>query len=193
MFHQAREIKKPEDAHLPLAKGLMYEFLIAGNGTFIHSERPGLKAVIPHGPSTRPDLPRVEPYVQVEKKYRAWMLEEILQVAKAKGNTECLFVLTPESIMVPAQEATAGNVRPLDPYDAIMANAVFELHSHHEMPARFSPTDNKEETGMRLYAVIGRIFTQPEIRVRVGIYGYFWEFPASTVFELPASFKDALA
>jgi hypothetical protein len=193
MFYQAREVKKTEDAHLPLSKGLMYEFLIAGNGTFIHSERPGLKAVIPRDSSTRPDLPPIQPYVRVEKKYRAWMLDEILQVAKAKGNIECLFVLTPESISMPAQEATIGNVRPLDPYDVIMAKAIFELHSHHEMPARFSPTDNKEETGMRLYAVIGRIFTQPEIRVRVGIYGHFWEIPARTVFDLPAGFKDALA
>lgn len=192
MFTQTRIINHPGEAHAPLATGWMYEFLIAGNGEFVHAERPGLKAVIPNGSSNRPDLPHIEPYVRVDQKYPDWMMDEILKMARKRGEFEYLFALQPDSIMVPAQEATAGTVRPINPYDVIMASTLCELHSHHRMEARFSPTDDKEETGFRIYAVIGRIYTEPEIRVRVGIYGNMWEIPASTVFQSLGPFKDAL-
>jgi len=40
--------------------------------------------------------------------------------------------------------------------------------------------------------VLGRIFEQPEIRVRLCVHGYAWRLPASLVFELPAGVHDAL-
>ena len=67
---------------------------------------------------------------------------------------------------------------------------VIEIHSHHAMPARFSGTDDADETGFRVYGVIGRLPEQPEIRLRVGVYGYFWEVPASWALELPDGLRD---
>jgi hypothetical protein len=61
------------------------------------------------------------------------------------------------------------------------------------MEAKFSPTDDEEETGFRIYAVMGHIYTEPVIRVRVGIYGHMWEIPALTVFDRLGQFKDALS
>ena len=43
------------------------------------------------------------------------------------------------------------------------------------MRAYFSDTDNRDETGFRIYGVMGEIFSNPQIRMRVGIYGHFYE------------------
>ncbi len=66
------------------------------------------------------------------------------------------------------------------------AGALIEVHSHHGMPAFWSGTDDADEQGFRLYAVLGDIFRRPTLRVRVGIYGQFYELPAGTIFGLPA-------
>jgi hypothetical protein len=58
------------------------------------------------------------------------------------------------------------------------------------MPARFSGTDDKDETGFRLYGVLGDLRRSPEIRMRVGCYGYFWEVSASWALELPDWLRD---
>lgn len=91
-------------------------------------------------------------------------------------------------VSVPSQEASAGRVvyRGGDE-----STVVLDLHSHHEMPAFFSGTDNRDEQGIRFYAVIGRIFTKPEIRLRLGVCGDFFEFPAAGLFEELGEFDDA--
>ena len=196
MFTRTRLLNHSDEVLLPLADGLMYENLIAGNGFFIHAERTGLKAVIPKfGTTITPPLaqPHIVPYIQVTPMFSGWLLDAALDAAKAQNNVEMLFALEPDRIMIPAQEATGGTVRPIDPYDKIMANTMCELHSHHYMEAKFSPTDDEEETGFRIYAVMGHIYTEPEIRVRVGIYGHMWEIPALTVFDRLGQFKDALS
>jgi hypothetical protein len=59
----------------------------------------------------------------------------------------------------------------------------------------FSRTDDRDETGFRIYAVIGDINfhsnVPPSIRVRVGVYGHFWPIPAASIFNLPSFLRDA--
>jgi PRTRC genetic system protein A len=50
--------------------------------------------------------------------------------------------------------------------------AVLDLHSHGNMPARFSAQDDKDEQGLRIYGVVGKLGTHPEVLLRVGVYGY---------------------
>jgi PRTRC genetic system protein A len=76
--------------------------------------------------------------------------------------------------------------------------AVIEIHSHHSMKAFFSAQDDADETGFRIYAVIGEIFDKPAIRVRVGVYGRHTEIPADMIFNIPLNpatgeplFRDA--
>lgn len=83
-------------------------------------------------------------------------------------------------VSVPTQTASAGRV---SYWGGSESTVVLDLHSHHEMGAFFSETDNRDEQGCRLYAVIGRIYSRPEIRVRLGVYGDFVELPAAAVFE----------
>ncbi|HWQ15568.1 MAG TPA: Mov34/MPN/PAD-1 family protein [Roseiflexaceae bacterium] len=58
-----------------------------------------------------------------------------------------------------------------------------DLHSHHAMPAFFSGTDDGDDQGLGVSAVIGGIFTGPEIRTRINVYGVSQEVPATLVFD----------
>ena len=74
--------------------------------------------------------------------------------------------------------------------------ALIEGHSHHEMRAYFSPTDDHDELihgGFKVYFVIGRIHEKPQILTRVCVHGYSWEVPAATFFALPAGIEDCVA
>ena len=51
---------------------------------------------------------------------------------------------------------------------------VAEFHSHGGSRAFFSATDDRDEQGFRTYGVVGRLDApQPELRLRVGVYGHF--------------------
>jgi PRTRC genetic system protein A len=69
---------------------------------------------------------------------------------------------------------------------------VLDLHSHNTMPAFFSPTDNRDEQGGRLYAVIGRLDqSQPELAVRLGMYGtWLYNVPGLVLFDDLGPFVD---
>ncbi|MCA9947692.1 MAG: Mov34/MPN/PAD-1 family protein, partial [Anaerolineales bacterium] len=65
-----------------------------------------------------------------------------------------------------------------------------DLHSHGHMSAFFSQTDDADEQSARLFAVIGKLDTEPEIRLRVGVYGYWQPLPVTAVFTSCGRFQD---
>ena len=96
----------------------------------------------------------------------------------------------------PPQTQTATSCRPLeDGPGSTHDRALIEVHSHHQMPARFSSQDNRDETGFRIYVVIGDYphggSASWQINVRVGVYGHFWHIPSDLVFENPGLVLDA--
>jgi len=179
----------------PVPERLLYQYVVAANGVFVRAWRPGLSAMIPinamesfYGDGIR-GLVDVQPYVQLESQVPARLTRLIFQRALKEIDREILFYLSggsrslnqPWRVIVPVQTATATSVRAVN--DAGV-DTLIEIHSHNRMVAFFSSTDDREErTGFRIYAVIGNLAgNRPEIRVRVGIYGYFWTIPASVVF-----------
>lgn len=189
--------------------GQLYDYLFTADGIYLRAVRTGLSVLLKiHDCEIRglarmedlqPDrdaldftLPRV-PVVYLEK-----MLELSIETCVNKNSAvEALFHLrwihgeNRWRLDKPAQEATGASVKPIhagpgSSYDL----ALIELHSHHQMAAFFSATDNEEEQGFRIYAVIGEIFSRPAIRVRVGCFGHFQEIPPKTVFELPRTISD---
>jgi len=57
---------------------------------------------------------------------------------------------------------------------AHLPSTVLDIHSHGATSAFFSTTDNQDEQGLRLYAVVGKLDSLiPEVKLRVGVYGYF--------------------
>jgi len=90
-------------------------------------------------------------------------------------------------VAVPKQQASAGQVRYMGGDERTV---VLDLHSHHEMAPFFSTTDNRDEQGLRFYAVIGHIYSRPQIRLRLGVYGDFVELPVTVLFEGLGPFED---
>lgn len=182
---------------LPPMPECMYQYVFAANGVFVRAGRAGLAAMAPVAVTREPvrGLAVAAPYFNIARRMPAWMLEKMLLRAFDQGRKEILFYArsNPWRITIPAQVQSGGAVHPVDPY-AGGPDTIMEIHSHHGMGAFFSAQDDREErSGFRIFAVLGRLDTRrPEIRVRVGIYGHFWEIPANWVFELPGFARDAL-
>jgi len=75
---------------------------------------------------------------------------------------------------VPQQFTRPAGVIPLDNMDARGTSALIDLHSHGALPPFFSPIDNTDEQGFRIYAVIGEVDRVTRIYVRVGVYGHYF-------------------
>ena len=183
---------------LPPLGPYLYAYIVAENGLFVRADRPGLQALIPLGgcPITIRGLARLEPHVEMSHpRVPAVQLQQILQRARQAAPREILFYLLPGppwKLVIPAQYQSPYRVRPVEPHHPHSAAALIEVHSHHLMPPTFSTTDDQDETGFRLYAVFGKLHRQPALRLRVGVYGHFWEIPATRAFELPEGITDAL-
>jgi len=179
----------------------MYEYIYAGNGTFVRAKREGLKAIAPVVFYKAKGLKSISAAVEmayspVPSSLVQKMLEASRSVTDIDGNpVEIVFHLCFENdnwqLNIPEQDQTATSCKPLD--NNSYQKALIEIHSHHGMKAYFSPQDNADETGFRIYGVLGEIFTNPQIRMRVGIYGHFYETVATGILELPDQLTDCLA
>lgn len=185
--------------------GQLYDYVFAGNGIFLHALRTGLNVCLHVSDASIRGLATLEEWTTfslpvLPAAYLKKMLEMSIAACVDQGQpTEALFHLHWNiydgrwQLDKPAQKATATTVKPVDDGpNSSYARALIELHSHHQMEAFFSDQDDADEQGFRIYAVIGEIFTEPKLRVRVGCFGHFLEIPATTVFELPSSIGDAL-
>jgi PRTRC genetic system protein A len=183
-----------------IAPTSMFEYVYAGNGTFVRARREGLKAIAPVVYYKAKGLRSLS--ASVEMAYPPvpiGLVQQMLQASRLATDkegkpVEILFHLYFEvswQLVIPEQEQTATSCRPID--NSSYARTLIEVHSHHGMKAYFSDTDNRDETGFRIYAVLGEIFINPQIRTRVGIYGHFYETEVTGIFDLPNQIADCLA
>ena len=199
-------------------ESLLLDYVFAGNGTFVRGRRPGLEACIPVAEAPVRGLKYVNPYVQWGfPKVPASLLVLMFSLAQTLAKhepREALFHLTFNDVnghvehapprghvfcldgwhlIFPPQHATAEHVELREQgTGSSEAEAVIEVHSHHHESAFFSDRDDEDEGAMsfRLYGVIGSIFVNPSIRVRVALFGHFLEYPASEFFEMPEGVTD---
>ena len=188
---------------LPPYSASLYDYLVAGNGVFLRSRRKGLEVILPVSSCEIRGLAPVEPVVRLaHPRVPASLVQEMLEYALSaqdaeESPVEMLFHLEWRQdhwqLSIPDQEQTATSVTPTDDGPgSSYATALIDLHSHHQMRAFFSRTDDQDESkGFRIYAVLGRIFTQPELLVRAGCEGAFLVIPATQIFELPDTVVDA--
>jgi PRTRC genetic system protein A len=87
----------------------------------------------------------------------------------------------------PPQHATGASVMAAGSSEPAI---LCDLHSHGNMRSFWSSTDDADEQSARLFAVIGRLDTQPEIRLRVGLFGYWRPLPVAAVFTGSGPFID---
>lgn len=178
---------------LPPVGQCLYEYVIAGNGVFVRAKRAGLEAMIPVALKHINGLDFVVPYVRLESKVPEVLLRRALLWSVDAMPNEALFWFGLDgntwTIKRPQQQRTRTSVRPMDAHDGFGAGALIDMHSHNVMAPFFSTTDNKDETGFRIYVVVGSINVRsqlpPKLKVRVGVYGHFWEVAAVDVFCLP--------
>ena len=196
-------ILNEERTEPPQRQGGLLDYVLAADGLYLHAQREELEVHFPIAPAEIRGLIASEPVFGFKPPLVPWgMVSEIWREAYEFGadGLETLFHLIWSPVypwndgwelVTPEQTRSAARCRPLDDSPGSShARALIEIHSHHSMPARFSSTDDADETGFRLYGVIGRIPEAPEIRLRVGVYGYHWEIPACWVLDLPEGLSD---
>lgn len=188
---------------LPPIEAGLFEYVLAANGVYVRGERPELAALLPIASCEIRGLAELEPKTElrvpgVPQEQVRWMLEQARRAQDDTGRpTEIIFHLSVDdagiwNVETPEQLQGPARAKPLDDSgSSSYARAFVEVHSHVNMSSQFSHTDDGDEIGFRVYAILGRIFDTPEMRVRVGLYGYRWEIPAREIFDLPPEVSDA--
>jgi len=181
----------------------IYQYVIASNGVFLLAGCSGIEVFMPiSAPCTIPSLPPAAPsitwkYPRVDEEVVNDLFARARAAKQEDGShmLERLFYLTFEQqwhVHEPEQDPTASHVRALSSSEAD-ETAPIEGHSHHDMIAFFSSTDNRDEIingGFKVYFVLGSIHEHPQIRVRVCVHGYSWEVSARLFFALPEQVQD---
>jgi hypothetical protein len=194
----------PPGVPLPAVVAPLYEYVLAGNGIFVRGARREFQAQFCVAPFDVRGLPLLEPSVNLNgPRVTPALINEMIQCARQAWDesghpSEIVFHLelderTGWQCHAPSQRQSPARTKPDDDSPASSyARACIEVHSHVEMDAFFSPLDDEDEQGFRIYAVLGCIFTTPVMRVRVGLYGYRQDIPAKWVFDLPDGIGDAV-
>jgi hypothetical protein len=198
----------------PVDESKKLDYVVAATGIFARGRRPGLEVCMPLSRYPVGGLRSISPYVQWGYPLLpARFLERMLGICRKrceKTPTEALFHLSFSSklesygpgahtldyykgwhLEFPDQTADDENVRPVrQGVGSSEARAIIEIHSHHHGRAEFSEKDDLDEGGnsFRVYGVLGTIFDNPTIRMRVGLFGNFFEYQAGEFFEMPAGF-----
>jgi len=166
--------------------GQLYQYVTAGNGVFLRAARTGLEIQLPLATFPVRGLPELERKVSMAR-VPASILALMLHASRLASPNEILFYLrwsqeSGWSLETPEQVSTSHSVHPVDPLAG--EGVLMEVHSHNNMKAFFSVMDDREEAqGFRIYAVLGRVNTRPEIQCRIGVYGQFLYISPSEVFD----------
>ena len=196
MFKLVQHLIVQDDGKLPSIPDCLYAYIMAGNGIFLYAKRNDLEVLIPISGATIAGLPPLEPFVNIPR-VPAILMHHVLKASKENLPNEILFWFNLDqdqaawSVDAPLQTCTPASAVPEDRNDPLGIKALIDLHSHARLDPFFSRIDNRDEQGFRIFAVIGKVNEQPEIRVRVGVYGNYWNIPASMIFELPGEIRDA--
>ena len=182
---------------LPPNDALAYQYILAGNGVFIRAETHFFEGLLPIAPCTVRGLEPLRQHFRLKvPRIPVRLLDTILADARRARQpdgslNEVLYQFHHHGRTVevkkPPQHATGASVMAAGSSEPAV---LCDLHSHGNMRAFWSGTDDADEQSARVFAVIGRLDTQPEIRLRVGLYGYWRPLPLSAVFAGNCNLKD---
>ena len=183
-------------------QALAYQYALAGNGLFIRAETHFFEAVLPSAPSPVRGLAPLHQHFRLKvPRIPARLLDTILIDARCarrpdggrsdNGLHEVLYQFHHHGQTVqvkkPPQRTTGVSVMATSGNDSAI---LCDLHSHGNMRAFWSSTDDADEQSARIFVVVGKLDMEPEIRLRVGVYGYWQSLPVTAVFTSAGSFKD---
>jgi len=189
---------------LPMQNATGIEYWVAHNGVFARAQRSGLTVLMPVSIHEQPikGLVELQPFIQLNPLvpeallWRLWAISQGERCANAYHNCpkEVLFHLVLEDgqwqLITPDQLQSQTSCQPFDTSaDSSTHQALIEIHSHGNLLAYFSPTDDADEcSGFRIYGVLGNVReVRSEILLRVGLFGHGWTIPVQQMFEVDAN------
>jgi len=164
-------------------RGLIYDYILAGNGLFLEARTSLLEARICLAPvAVRGLAPLEESLSLPQGRIPGYLYELALSVIYTDIYRECYLAVTWDGryhLKMPAQERQRTGVD-----YRVLESTILDIHSHPGMTASSSLTDDRDEQGFRLSLVIGRLYAlTPEVSLRLGVYGYYRELALEDVFE----------
>lgn len=197
MFQNVVTFHLHQSGLLPPSNALAYQYILAAAGVFLRAENRFFDVLLPIARCPIRGLAPLEPYFRLKVPrlpglLLATVLEDARQARRPNGDlSEALYHFRHDGARVrvakPAQRATATCVVAAE---GNTSNVILDLHSHGNMSAFWSETDNGDEQGFRVYGVIGRLDERPEIRLRLGVYGYWFPIPVAALFDNREGFVD---
>lgn len=182
---------------LPPNDAIAYQYLLAANGVFLRAETRFWHVLMPLARCHIRGLPPLRPHFQlkVARLPQSLLNQVVADAQRARQSdgelNEVLYWFhhAGECIRVtrPAQKATASSIRHAG---AAPADVILELHSHGAFSACWSGVDNRDEQGALIYGIIGRLDDRPEVRLRLGLYGYWQPLPVSLLFDGAGGLAD---
>ena len=190
-------------APLPANDAVFYQYITAANGVFVRAENDFVDACLrvtaplPPGVTIR-GLQPLKGWLRLKvPKIPLAILEQAVTDAQDTLNLdETLYYVTWANgryrLHKPAdQQGTSDAVRSHTvETDKLI---VMDIHSHGRSAPFFSPTDDHDETRLRLYGVIGSLDNVPRFKFRLGIYGHWLEAPMAALFHMESRNKATYA
>jgi PRTRC genetic system protein A len=184
-------------APLPPNNALGYQYVLAAAGVYLRAENRYFDVLLPIAPCPIRGLAPLEPHFvlkvpRLPGRLLAAVLSDAHQARRPDGGlNEALYHFHHDGagvrVVKPVQRATAAGVIGAE---GNPSSVILDLHSHGNMGAFWSGTDDGDEQGFRAYGVVGRVDTKPEIRLRLGVYGYWFPIPVSLLFGGSTGFLD---
>ena len=165
-------------------QGIGYDYVLGSGGVYVQSRSAHLVARMLVAPgSVRGLAPVNEKLELLHGPIPGYLFEVGLRWFQETPSTERFFAVRWDGaayrLVVPPQAGTATRLAYQPP-----AGVVAEFHSHGRGSAFFSKTDDRDEQGLRIYGVVGRLDTPlPELSLRVGVYGHFGPLRWGQVFD----------
>lgn len=182
---------------LPPNNALAYQYVLAAGGIYLRAANRFFDVLLPLGRSPIRGLASLQPHFRLKVlrlpgRLLAAVLHDARRVRGTNGGLrEALYHFHHDGVRMrvlkPPQRATATSVVGAE---GNASDVILDLHSHGNMSAFWSGTDNGDEQGFRVYGVLGRLDTAPEIRLRLGVYGYWFPLPLHVLFDGPGGFVD---
>ena len=173
-------------AGLSGSHGVGYDYILGAGGVYVQSRSANLTArVLVAYASVRGLAPISEKVELAHGPIPAGLFELGMRWFLDDPDTERFFAVRWDGssyrLVVPPQKGSATSLEYAPP-----TGVVAEFHSHGTSRAFFSHTDDADEMGFRIYGVVGRLDDpEPELRLRVGVYGHFAPVEWSRVFDGP--------
>ncbi len=163
-------------------RGVYYDYIVASNGLFIEAENKLLEVRVPVANcEIRGLAPLKTKFVLTFGSIPQRFFDLALDMFLADIEREHYVAVIGDAgyhIHVPVQQNEGSQVV----YEC-SDRVVLDLHSHGIMGAWFSQKDDEDDTGLKVYGVIGNLGKTPTVNLRLGVYGYYLPLAWKEVFD----------